>query len=98
MCHTGKTEELDKSKRELQPAPHALHYRKQRSATSRRFQGTASLPRHWIKNVQRRLDLIYPGEHELDIEHDTNQFRATLRLNSVRKMLLNAWRCNDSNL
>ena len=33
-----------------------------------------------LKNVQRRLDLIYPGEHELTIRQDDNQFQVTLYL------------------
>lgn len=34
-----------------------------------------------LKNVQRRLDLIYPREHELTIEQDDDQFRVALYLN-----------------
>lgn len=34
-----------------------------------------------LKNVQRRLDLIYPGEHELTIDQGNDQFRVTLSLN-----------------
>lgn len=34
-----------------------------------------------LKNVQRRLDLIYPGKHALTIQRDHNQFRVELRLN-----------------
>ena len=34
-----------------------------------------------LKNVQRRLDLIYPGKHELTIEKNDQQFRVLLRLN-----------------
>jgi two-component system, LytTR family, sensor kinase len=33
-----------------------------------------------LKNVQRRLDLVYPGKHDLKIRHDNDQFRVTLRL------------------
>jgi two-component system, LytTR family, sensor kinase len=33
-----------------------------------------------LKNVQRRLDLIYPGKHELTIEKNDEQFRVMLRL------------------
>ncbi len=33
-----------------------------------------------LKNVQRRLDLIYPGEYELDIQNDANSFEVRLRL------------------
>jgi sensor histidine kinase YesM len=33
-----------------------------------------------LKNVQRRLDLIYPGKHHFDVIHNDHQFRATLRL------------------
>jgi LytS/YehU family sensor histidine kinase len=33
-----------------------------------------------LKNVKRRLDLIYPQEHELTIEQDNNRFCLTLNL------------------
>lgn len=33
-----------------------------------------------LKNVQRRLDLIYPGKHDLKIQRDNDQFRVTLQL------------------
>jgi two-component system, LytTR family, sensor kinase len=33
-----------------------------------------------LKNIQRRLDLIYPGKHDLTIEKDDEQFRVMLRL------------------
>lgn len=33
-----------------------------------------------LKNVQRRLDLIYPGEHELSIQQNDEQFRVALQL------------------
>jgi two-component system, LytTR family, sensor kinase len=34
-----------------------------------------------LKNVQRRLDLIYPDKHELVITEDAEKFRVMLRLN-----------------
>lgn len=34
-----------------------------------------------LKNVQRRLDLLYPGKHQLTIEKNVEQFRVVLRLN-----------------
>jgi two-component system LytT family sensor kinase len=34
-----------------------------------------------LKNVKRRLELIYPGKHELTIQQDDDQFRVKLRLN-----------------
>jgi two-component system, LytTR family, sensor kinase len=34
-----------------------------------------------LKNVQRRLDLLYPGKHELIIEQTDDQFRIVLQLN-----------------
>ena len=34
-----------------------------------------------LKNVQRRLDLMYPHQHQLTIEQDNNQFRIVLYLN-----------------
>ena len=34
-----------------------------------------------LKNLQRRLDLIYPRDHDLVIEKDDEQFRVMLRLN-----------------
>ncbi|RRB06546.1 sensor histidine kinase [Larkinella rosea] len=33
-----------------------------------------------IKNVQRRLDLIYPGEYSLDIHHNESSFAVELQL------------------
>ena len=34
-----------------------------------------------LKNVQRRLDLLYTGQHELSVEKDNIQFRISLKLN-----------------
>ena len=34
-----------------------------------------------LANVQRRLDLIYPGKYQLDIRRETETFIVTLRLN-----------------
>ncbi len=33
-----------------------------------------------IKNVQKRLELIYPGKHDLQIENKENYFRVNLRI------------------
>lgn len=33
-----------------------------------------------LKNVQRRLDLIYPGQYSLDIQHNNNSFDVRLQL------------------
>lgn len=33
-----------------------------------------------LQNVKRRLDLLYPGKHALEIHQDDDQFRITLRL------------------
>ena len=33
-----------------------------------------------LKNVQRRLDLLYPGQYILDIQQDSNRFEVKLRL------------------
>ncbi|MBD2703730.1 histidine kinase [Spirosoma sp. BT702] len=33
-----------------------------------------------LKNVQRRLDLLYPGQYELDIQQDKMSFNVALRL------------------
>ena len=33
-----------------------------------------------LQNVKRRLDLLYPGKHALEIHQDDNQFRVALRL------------------
>lgn len=33
-----------------------------------------------LKNVQRRLDLIYPGQYHLDIQHNDNSFNVRLQL------------------
>jgi two-component system, LytTR family, sensor kinase len=34
-----------------------------------------------LKNVQRRLDLLYPGKHDLTIQRHSDQFSVSLRLN-----------------
>jgi sensor histidine kinase YesM len=34
-----------------------------------------------LKNVQRRLDLIYPGKHRLDLSGDENLYKAHLQIN-----------------
>jgi two-component system, LytTR family, sensor kinase len=34
-----------------------------------------------LKNVQRRLDLLYPGKHDLTIKQSDDQFHVTLHLN-----------------
>jgi two-component system LytT family sensor kinase len=33
-----------------------------------------------LKNVKRRLELLYPGQHELIIQHNDDQYRVLLRL------------------
>ena len=33
-----------------------------------------------LKNVQRRLELLYPGQHTLSIQHGDEEFRVQLRL------------------
>lgn len=33
-----------------------------------------------LKNIKRRLDLIYPGQHELSIRHNTEQYEVNLEL------------------
>jgi len=40
-----------------------------------------------LKNVKRRLDLIYPGMHELTIDHDNEQFRVRLVLQLVEQKI-----------
>lgn len=37
-----------------------------------------------LQNVQRRLDLIYPGEHTLTIDQRDGEFRVTLFLNLLK--------------
>jgi two-component system, LytTR family, sensor kinase len=34
-----------------------------------------------LQNVQRRLDLLYPNEYELNIKQDSDQFQISLKLN-----------------
>jgi sensor histidine kinase YesM len=34
-----------------------------------------------LKNVNRRLELLYTGKHELDVRRDSNQFSVRLKLN-----------------
>jgi LytS/YehU family sensor histidine kinase len=38
-----------------------------------------------LKNVQRRLNLVYPGGHDLAIGRDENQFNVRLRLTLKRE-------------
>jgi len=45
--------------------------------------GTAALIRYsgiGLKNVQRRLDLLYPGQYQLDIQNDGESFQVRLQL------------------
>jgi two-component system LytT family sensor kinase len=47
-----------------------------------------------LKNVQRRLDLIYPGTHRLIVEHDKDHYEAKLQLtlleSKISKLLVSA--------
>jgi two-component system LytT family sensor kinase len=38
-----------------------------------------------LKNVRRRLDLLYPDKYELNIKHESEQFHVYLRLNLAGK-------------
>jgi two-component system LytT family sensor kinase len=40
-----------------------------------------------LKNVQRRLDLIYPGQYELDIQSNNTRFEVRLRLQLSELMM-----------
>lgn len=40
-----------------------------------------------LQNVRRRLDLLYPGQYELTIENDLNQFAVKLRLTLTEAVL-----------
>ena len=40
-----------------------------------------------LKNVQRRLDLIYPGQYHLDIQNNNNRFEIRLRLRLAGLMM-----------
>ncbi len=40
-----------------------------------------------LKNVQRRLDLIYPGQYDLEIHSDSNSFEVKLILNLTELMM-----------
>jgi LytS/YehU family sensor histidine kinase len=33
-----------------------------------------------IENIRRRLELIYPGRHHLEIKEENNQFKVTLEI------------------
>ena len=39
-----------------------------------------------LKNLKRQLDLIYPENHQLDLQQDNNWFRARLKLNLVEEL------------
>lgn len=41
-----------------------------------------------LKNVQRRLDLIYPGQYHLDLRNDDGVFQANLRVTLVQQKSL----------
>jgi sensor histidine kinase YesM len=41
-----------------------------------------------LKNVQRRLDLVYPDKYELDIQHANNCFEVKLRLKLAELVLV----------
>jgi len=43
-----------------------------------------------LKNVQRRLELVYPGKHELDIENDNDRFKVKLQLMLAEPVLSSA--------
>jgi LytS/YehU family sensor histidine kinase len=36
-----------------------------------------------LRNVQRRLDLLYPNQYELSIKQDKDQFRVNLKLKLI---------------
>lgn len=40
-----------------------------------------------LKNVQRRLDLIYPGQYDLDIRQEETRFDIRLRLQLTELMV-----------
>ncbi|WP_371729447.1 sensor histidine kinase [Chitinophaga sp. SYP-B3965] len=60
---------------------HQLHFDISNSISSQR-RSAEVLPYSGIglKNVQRRLDLIYPASHQLTIQKETDQFRILLQL------------------
>lgn len=39
-----------------------------------------------LKNVQRRLDLLYPGKYELDIDEDPNTYSVKLHINLEKQI------------
>lgn len=41
-----------------------------------------------LQNVKRRLDLLYAGQYELDIQHDHEQYQVKLRLNLQQKQIM----------
>lgn len=53
------------------------------NSTSSTIESSNGLLRHHgigLKNVQRRLDLLYPGKHHLDVVRNAHQFSAALQL------------------
>jgi two-component system, LytTR family, sensor kinase len=70
-------------KMDLRCDQYLLHFNISNS-TSSQYHASGEIIRHsgiGLKNVQRRLDLVYPGKHNLTIRHDSNLFRVTLQLN-----------------
>ena len=61
---------------------HHLHFTVINSVSASNSRAREFIDYHGIglKNVQRRLDLIYPGEHKLAIDQNENQFRIMLSL------------------
>lgn len=53
------------------------------NSISAHYGASTELIRHrgiGLQNVKRRLDLVYPGKHVLEIHQDDDQFQVTLRL------------------
>jgi LytS/YehU family sensor histidine kinase len=40
-----------------------------------------------LTNVKRRLELLYPGKHELEISNDTNRYRVNLKLKTDQQAI-----------
>ncbi|HEY5824988.1 MAG TPA: histidine kinase [Cyclobacteriaceae bacterium] len=77
-----KNDQSNWIKIELRFDQHQLYFSVTNSISTTHHSSTEAVKHSGIglKNVKRRLDLIYPGKHELLIHQDKNQFEVKLQL------------------